>query len=68
MRIVETRNLGASRLQIAEQSATGWTITVFSPDSRIPIVFRSEDPTSLEELIEQAHEQAAGYERGQIPR
>ena len=62
MRILETRNLGMSRLQIAEQSAVGWTVTMFPPDGGAPVMLQSEDPSGLKILIEQAQAEAAEYE------
>ncbi|WP_458097840.1 hypothetical protein [Roseomonas sp. WA12] len=61
VQIVETRTFGASRLQIAEHSLTGWTVTMFPPDEGTPVVFQSEQAGDLQKLVEQAKAKAITY-------
>ncbi|MCR0985837.1 hypothetical protein [Roseomonas populi] len=64
MRTLETRTLGVCRIQIAEQSAMGWTVMVFPPDSKKPLILQSDQPTGLARLIEQAEARAGALSAG----
>lgn len=67
MRVIETRNHLSCRLQIAEQSASGWTVLLYLHGKGECTVFRSERPDSLNQLIKLAEERAAELERADIP-
>ena len=62
MRVLETRSYLSCRLQIGEQTATGWTVVVYPPGQEEPITLRSDDPAGLPELLAQAKTRAASFE------
>ena len=62
MRTLETRSYLSCRLQIGEQTTTGWTVVVYPPDQEEPVTLQSDDPAGLPGLLAQAKATAAEFE------
>ena len=61
MRVLETRSYLSCRVQIGEQTATGWTVVVYPPAQEEPVTLRSDDPAGLPDLLAQAKAKAAEF-------